>query len=46
MNIKKDRLNIIDLKDNTIDSNLLLDYKNKEDISLDFWDQKHKDQIS
>ena len=37
MNIKKDRLNIIDPKDNTIDSNLLLDYKNKEDISLGFW---------
>ena len=36
MNIKKDRLNIIDPKDNTIDSNLLLDYKNKEDIFLDF----------
>ena len=46
MNIKKDRLNIIDLKDNTIDSNLLLDYKNKEDISLDFQDQKYKGQIS
>ena len=36
MNIKEDRLNIIDPKDNTIDSNLLLDYKNKEDIFLDF----------
>ena len=36
MNIKKDKLNIIDSKDNTIDSNLLLEYKDKEDISLDF----------
>ena len=36
INIKEDRLDIIDPKDNTIDNNLLLDYKNKEDISLDF----------
>ena len=42
MNIKKDRLDIIDPKDNTTDSNLLLEYKDKEDISLDFQDQKHK----